>query len=235
MAPNPLNLGEIVSNTNPALLPGPEPLSGRHVRLERLTQNHFPELYENVGSHEDLWTWLADGPFSTASDFADWLNPIFERSDEELVVYIIVLLTGPDRGKAVGFASLIAPHLTNRVVELGVLFGPQLQRTRAGTEVLFLVGCLVFEKLNYRRLEWKCNSLNVASRRAAERYGFVYEGTIRQHQIVGGRNKDTCWYSLIDSEWPMCATVLEKWLADGNFDEQRRQRSRMEEIRQGLR
>ena len=234
MANNPLTLGAIVSNTNPALFPGPEPLIGQHVTLERLTQNHFPDLYENVGSHDDIWAWLSDGPFSTTSDFVHWLNPHLEKSDD-LVLYAVLLLSGPSTGKAVGIASLFGAHLNNRVIELGVLFGPQLQRTRAGTEVLFLVGCLLFESLNYRRLEWKCDSLNLVSKKAAQRYGFVYEGTLRQHQIVKGRNRDSCWYSMIHAEWPMCRKVFEKWLEDGNFDEQRRQRSRMEEIRESLR
>ena len=234
MTNNPLTLGAVVSSTNSALFPGPEPLIGQHVTLERLTQNHFPDLYENVGSHDLLWAWVPDGPFSTTSDFFHWLDPHLEKSDD-LVLYTVLLLSGPSKGKAVGLASFFGAHLTNRVIELGVLFGPQLQRTRAGTEVLFLLGCLLFEKLNYRRLEWKCNSLNLSSKKAAERYGFVYEGTFRQHQIVRGRNRDTCWYSIIDSEWPMCRKVFEKWLEDGNFDEQRRQRSRMEEIREILR
>ncbi|MCJ1381587.1 hypothetical protein MMC17_004698 [Xylographa soralifera] len=234
MANNALVLGALVSNTDPALVPGPESLTGQHVKVERLTKSHFPDLYENVGSHDDLWTWLADGPFSTTADFVDWLNPILEMGDD-LVVYIVLLNSGPSTGKAVGVASLLGARLSDRVIELGVLFGPHLQRTRAGTEVLFLVGGLVFEKLNYRRLEWRCNSLNLASRKAAERYGFVYEGTLRQHGIVRERNKDSTWYSMIDSEWPMCRKVLEKWLEDGNFDEQQRQRSRMEEIREILR
>ncbi|MCJ1485373.1 hypothetical protein MMC06_005547 [Schaereria dolodes] len=234
MANNPLILGAVVSNTNPALVPGPNPLIGQHVTLERLTQNHFPDLYENVGSHDDLWAWISDGPFSTTSDFVHWLNPHLEKSND-LVVYTVLLLSGPSKGKAVGLASLSGAHLTNRVIELGVLFGPQIQRTTAGTEVLFLLGCLLFEKLNYRRLEWKCDSLNLPSKKAAKRYGFVYEGTFRQHQIVRGRNRDSCWYSMIDSDWPTCRKVFEKWLEDGNFDEQRWQRSKMEEIRESLR
>ena len=234
MATNPLTLGATVSNTDPALIPGPEPLSGQNVALERLTQNHFPDLYGNVGSHDDVWAWLPDGPFSSTSDFVHWLSPHIEKSDD-LVVYTILLLSGPGKDKAVGLASLSGAHLTNRVIELGVLFGPQLQRTREGTEVLFLLSCLLFEKLNYRRVDWKCNSLNLSSKKAAERYGFVYEGTFRQHQIVRGRNRDSCWYSMIDSEWPICRKVFEKWLEDGNFDEQRQQRSRMKEIRESLR
>ena len=235
MTDDPLTLGAVVSNTNPALIPGPEPLLGQHVKLERLTPNHFPDLYENVGSHDDLWAWLPDGPFSATSEFVDWLNPHLEMNDEDLVGYAVLLLSGPSKGKAVGIASLFGANLANRVIEVGVLFGPQLQRTTAGTELIFLLGCLLFEKLNYRRFEWKCNSLNLSSRNAAERYGFVYEGTFRQHRIVRGRNRDSCCYSMIDSEWPICRKVFERWLEDGNFDEQQRQRSRMEEIRESLR
>ncbi|MCJ1430733.1 hypothetical protein MMC27_000083 [Xylographa pallens] len=234
MADNPLTLRAVVSNTNPALIPGPEPLTGQHVTLERLTQKHFSDLYENVGSQLNVWAWVPHGPFSTPSDFVPWLNRHLEKSDG-LVGYAVVLRSGPSRGHAVGIIRLSGAHLTNRVIELGILFGPPLQRTRAGTEALFLLGCLLFEKLNYRRMEWKCDALNLASQKAAERYGFVYEGTFRQHQVVKGRNRDSCWYSIIDSEWPMCREVFAKWLEDGNFDEQGRQRSRMEEIRESLR
>ena len=231
---DPAALGAIVSDTNPAIFPGSESLTGQHVTLERLTQNHFPDLFENVGSHDELWAWLPDGPFSTPSDFGDWLNPHLGRSDA-LAIYAILLLSGPRKGKAVGIASLFGAHLTNRVIELGIVLGPHLQRTREGTEVIFLLGCLLFEKLNYRRWEWKCDSLNLSSRKAAERYGFVCEGTFRQHQIVRGRNRDSCWYSMIDIEWPVCRKVFESWLEDGNFDEHRRQRIKMEDIRERLR
>ena len=234
MSNNPLTLGAVVSNTNPAHLPGPQPLTGQHVTLERLAQNHFPDLYENVGSHADLWTWWPEGPFSTTSEFDDYLNDLLKTSDD-LVIYAVFLLSGPNKGKAVGLAfALSEDRLTNRVAELGLCLGPQLQRTRAGTEVVYLLGGLLFE-LNHRRLQWKTNSLNLQSRRAAERYGFVYEGTFRQHQINKGRNRDSSWYSIIDSEWPMCRKAFEEWLEDGNFDEQQRQRSRIEEIRESLR
>jgi RimJ/RimL family protein N-acetyltransferase len=233
MSNNPLTLGAVVSNTNPAHFPGPEPLTGQHVTLEHLTQNHFPDLYENVGSHADLWTWWPDEPPSTTSEFDNYLNELLKMSSD-LVIYAVFLLSGPNKGKAAGLAfALSEDRLTNRVAELGLFFGPQLQRTRAGTEVVYLLGGLLFE-LNHRRLQWKTNSLNLQSRKAAERYGFVYEGTFRQHQINKGRNRDSSWYSIIDSEWPICRKAFEKWLEDGNFDEQQRQRSRLEEIRESL-
>ena len=235
MANNPLAPGEVVSNTKPAHLPGPEPLTGQHVTLERLTQKHFPDLYENVGSHPDLWTWWPNGPFSTTSKFDDYLNELLNHMKDDLVIYAVLLLAGADKGKAVGLAlALSEDRNTNRVAELGLFFGPQLQRTRAGTEVPYLLANLMFE-LNHRRLQWKTNSLNLQSRKAAERYGFVYEGTFKQHQINKGRTRDTAWYAIIDSEWPLCGKAFETWLADENFDEQQRQRRRLEEIRETLR
>jgi RimJ/RimL family protein N-acetyltransferase len=210
-------------------------LTGQYVTLERLTQNHFPDLYENVGSHADLWTWWPDGPFSTISEFDDYLNELLRFMSDDLVVYAVIFFSGPNKGKAVGLAfGLSKDRLTNRVAELGLFFGPQLKRTRAGTEVVYLLGGLLFE-LNHRRLQWKTNSLNLQSRKAAARYGFVHEGTFRQDQINEGRNRDSAWYSIIDSEWPLCRKAFEKWLEDGNFDEQQRQRSRLEEIRESLR
>jgi RimJ/RimL family protein N-acetyltransferase len=233
MSNYPLILGAVVPNTNPAHLPGTEPLTGQHVKLERLTQNHFSDLYEYVGSHADLWTWWPDEPCSTASEFDDYLNELLKMSSD-LAIYAILLLSGPNTGKAAGLAfALSEDRLTNRVGELGLFFGPPLQRTRAGTEVVYLLGGLLFES-NHRRLQWKTNSLNLQSRKAAERYGFVYEGTFRQHQINKGRNRDSSWYSIIDSEWPMCKKAFEIWLEDGNFDEQQRQRTTLEEIRKNL-
>jgi RimJ/RimL family protein N-acetyltransferase len=233
MSNNPLTLGPVVTNTKPAHRPGPEPLTGQHVRLELLTQDHFPDLYENVGSHADLWTCWPDGPFSTPSEFNDNLNELLQMSPD-LVIYAVSLLSGPIKGKAVGLAfGLSEDRLTNRVAELGLFFGPHLQRTRAGTEVVYLLAGLLFE-LNHRRLQWKTNSLNLQSRKSAERYGFVYEGTFRQHQINKGRNRDSAWYSIIDSEWPICKKAFEKWLEDENFDEQQQQKIKIEEIRESL-
>ena len=234
MVNDPLTLAAVVSNTDPALIFGPESLTGQHVKLERLTQNHFPDLWETLGSHDDVFTWWPEGPYSTSSDFTRSLNEALEIP--RLAIYTVLLLSGPSKGKAVGCAlAQYGEDLTDRVSEIGALFSPQLQRTRASTEAMFLLSHLIFEKLNYRRMAWRCNSLNLASRKAAERYGLVYEGTFRQYKIMKGRNRDTCWYSMIDSEWPMCKKVFEKWLEDGNFDEQQRQRSSMTEIRESLR
>lgn len=209
-------------------------MTGQHVTLERLTQRHFPDLYENLGSHANVWAWWPDEPPSTASAFDDYLNEMLKMSDD-IAVYAVCLLSGPHKDKAAGLAfSLSEDRLTHRVSELGLFFGPALQRTTASTEVPYLVASNLFE-LNHRRLQWKTNSLNLQSRRAAERYGFVYEGTLRQHQINKGKNRDTAWYSIIDSEWPVCKMAFEKWLDRENFDQQQRPKRRLEEIRESLR
>ena len=234
MSKNPLTLAAVVSNTSPAHFPGPEPLIGKHAILERLTQNHFSDLWESIGSQADLWIWWPDEPVSTAAEFDNYLNEFIKLS-KDLVIYAVLPLSGPNKGKALGLAfALSEDRITNRVAELGLFYGPQLQRTRAGTEAVYLLGGLMFE-LNHRRLGWKTNSLNLRSRKAAERYGFVYEGTLRQDQINKGRSRDSVWYSIIDSEWPTCKKAFEMWLNDENFDEQQQQRRRVEEIREGLR
>ena len=237
MSNNPLTLAPLVSIDKSAELPGPEPLTGRHVTLQRLTQKHFADLYENIGSHPDLWVWWPDDPPRTASEFDDYLNELLksrESKGDDLMVYAVSLLSGPTKGKAVGLGfALSRDRDTNRLAELGLFFGPPLLRNRAGTEVAYLLAGLMFDS-NHRRLQWETNALNRSSRRAAERYGFVHEGTFRQDQINKGRNRDTAWYSIIDSEWPRCREAFEKWLADENFDEQQQQRRRIEEIRESL-
>ena len=169
---------------------------------------------------------MIPGPFGSLSEFEAFLRKAEESTED--TIYAILLNSSY---KAAGIASLSNCSLANRVVEIGLVYGPDLQRTRAGTEVLLLLGELVFSELGYRRLEWRCHSLNLPSKRAAERYGFVYEGTLRQHMIVKGRNRDTCVYSIVDSEWPLCKRVSEVWLEDPNFDMAGRQKRSLMEIR----
>ena len=112
----------------------------------------------------------------------------------------------------------------NGVIEVGhIAYSPALQRTRAATEAMYLMMRLVFDELGYRRYEWKCNALNAASRRAAERLGFTYEGTFRQAKLVKGRTRDTAWFAVIDGEWPARREAFERWLDPANFDAAGRQ------------
>lgn len=232
MSSDPPILGAVVSNTGPAHLPSLEPLTGQDVRLERLKQDHFCSLYENVGSHDDIWIWWPEGPFSDLG-FDESLRHFIDMGPE-VASYTIILLSGPHKDKAVGIVFAFSEdRLTNRVAEIGLIFGPLLQRSRAGTEVVYIVANHIFE-LNHRRLQWKTNSLNLPSKKAAERYGFVYEGTFRQHQISKGRNRDSSWYSIIDAEWPLCKKAFEEWFKDDNFDEQQGQKRKLEDIRKSL-
>src|SRR5947208_6145911 len=129
-------------------------------------------------------------------------------------------------GHAVGIATLMEIRPAMRVIEVGnILYSPALRRTPLGTEAQYLLARYAFETLGYRRYEWKCDALNARSRGAALRYGFVYEGTFRQHLIAKGRNRDNAWFSILDSEWPARKTAFERWLAPGNFDVAGRQKT----------
>ena len=200
-------------------------LHGSSVRLEPVdVAAHADALYERShGPDPDgtLWTYLSYGPFADPSAFRDWLDER-ARSDDPLFFTVIDLRSG----KASGMVSYL--HITPDmgVIEIGhIWFAPALQRTRGATEAIYLLARLVFDELDYRRLEWKCNALNEASRRAAVRFGFRHEGISRQHLIVKGRNRDSAWYSMLDSEWPAVKANMERWLAADNFDAEGRQRT----------
>jgi RimJ/RimL family protein N-acetyltransferase len=133
-------------------------------------------------------------------------------------------------------ASYLRIEPEHRVIEIGhIWFAPILQRTRQATEAIYLMARHAFDDLGYRRLEWKCNALNAASRRAAERFGFTFEGIFRQHMIIKGQNRDTAWFSIIDGEWPRVRATFEEWLAQENFDLDGRQRRSLSQIRSELR
>jgi RimJ/RimL family protein N-acetyltransferase len=171
--------------------------------------------------NDDLWRYMPYGPFPTRDDFDTHLRKA-EASEDPLFFAII------DRasGLATGHATLMRIDPANRVIEVGgILYAPVLQRTRGATEAMYLLARHVFDELGYRRYEWKCNALNEPSRRAALRLGFSFEGIFRQHMIVKGKNRDTAWFSMLDSEWPARKQALEHWLDPSNFDEAGRQKT----------
>lgn len=138
-------------------------------------------------------------------------------------------------GRALGVATLMEIRPAARVVEVGhIVYGPALQQTPLATEAQYLLARYVFEEFGYRRYEWKCHALNAASRRAALRLGFTFEGIFRQHMIVKGRTRDTAWFSMLDREWPRTRAAFEAWLAPENFDAEGRQKRRLEEIRNSI-
>jgi RimJ/RimL family protein N-acetyltransferase len=218
-------------DARPADRPGPVTLQGRFGRVERLdASRHAAPLWEAVRGHDDTWTYMsAYGPFSDAAAFATWIESRIKLDDP--YSYAVV----DPSGHALGIVTLMEIRPAMRVIEIGhIVYSPALQRTALATEAQYLLARYVFETLRYRRYEWKCNSLNAPSRRAALRFGFVFEGVLRQHMIAKGRNRDTAYYSIVDSEWPRCRAAFERWLESENFDAAGRQRRRLEDIRNSL-
>ncbi len=202
-----------------AAKPGPVVLTGRYGRVEKLDPaRHGAALWDAMKVEPGLWDYMPYGPFGSNDQFAAWIAERATLSDP--FVYAIV---APD-GRALGIAALMRITPDMGVIEVGhIAYSPALQRTPLGTEAQFLLARYAFDTLGYRRYEWKCNALNAASRRAAQRYGFTFEGIFRQHMIVKGKNRDTAWYSIIDQEWPVRRAAFEQWLAPSNFDGQGRQ------------
>jgi len=160
-----------------------------------------------------IWTYLPDGPYTDAAHLRRMLE--WASSADDARYFTVAALPGE---RPLGMAAYlrITPELG--VIEIGhIWFGGALQRTTAATEAIYLMARHAFEDLGYRRLEWKCNALNAASRRAAERFGFTFEGVFRKHQVVKGRNRDTAWYAITDDEWPALRCGYKEWLAPGNF------------------
>jgi RimJ/RimL family protein N-acetyltransferase len=213
-------VGLPVENTKPAPRPGPVTLKGRYGRLEKLRAEHADDLWQAFARHNQLWTYIStDGPFASAAEFASFIA--MRAAADDPYAYAIIDLSD----RPIGYFTLLRIVPDMRVIEVGhVLYSPALQRTALGTEAQYLLARYVFEGLGYRRYEWKCDALNAASRRAALRYGFVYEGTFRQYMIAKGRNRDNAWYSMLDSEWPARRQSFERWLTPKNFDEQGRQK-----------
>jgi len=184
---------------------------------------HGDSLWQAVRGpeHDDLWRYLFDGPYRDREAFDAALAQKAASADP-LYSAIVDRATG----RAVGYASYLRIEPAHRVIEVGsILFTPLLQRTRGATEAMYLMARYVFDELGYRRYEWKCDARNEPSRRAAERFGFTFEGVFRQHMIVKGRNRDTAWYSMLDSEWGERKAAFERWLAEENFDGEGRQRT----------
>jgi RimJ/RimL family protein N-acetyltransferase len=197
-------------------VPPRTPMQGRFCRLEMLDPaRHAEDLWaaNSLDKEGRNWTYLFVGPFATFADYRTWLEKV-AASGDPLFHAIIDLKTG----KAVGVATFMRIDPAHGVIEVGnINYSPLLQRQPGATEAMFLMMGRVFDELGYRRYEWKCDSLNAPSRAAALRLGFTYEGLFRQAVIYKGRNRDTVWFSIIDSEWPALKQAYEQWLAPDNF------------------
>jgi len=216
--------------TTPAPWPSRVTLSGRAVRLEPLdadrhTDALFPAIRGAANGH--VWRYLGDGPYEHRDDFHAALA---RKAVADDAVFLAIVDSGSNR--AMGYASYMRIDPPNRVIEVGnVLFTPALQGTTGATEAMYLMARHAFDDLGYRRYEWKCNALNEPSRRAALRFGFSFEGIFRQHMIIKGANRDTAWYSMLDSEWPDLKRAFEEWLSPANFDAAGKQKRTLAEIR----
>lgn len=197
-------------------------LQGSSVTLTPLdAAAHAEDLFEALRGADHLWTYLTYGPFG---DLAALQAHVSETA-ESLDPFFFAIVDNASQ-RAVGRAALMRIEPQHRVIEVGhILYSPRLQRTRGATEAMYLLARHVFEDLGYRRYEWKCHAQNAASRAAALRLGFTFEGIFRQHMIVKGRNRDTAWFSMLDGEWPARRREFERWLSAGNFDADGRQKS----------
>jgi len=219
---NTLPIGVAV-DARPARVPERVALTGRDVDVVPLDPGrHADALFQGTAGseHDALWTYLFDGPFRDRPSF----DRALERKAASADPLFFAIVDRASR-RAVGQAALMRIEPAHRVVEVGsIVYTPALQRTRGGTEAMYLMARYVFEELQYRRYEWKCNALNAASRSAALRLGFAFEGVFRQHMIVKGRTRDTAWYSMIDGEWPARKIEFDRWLSPDNFDAGGRQK-----------
>ncbi|MCQ9426930.1 GNAT family N-acetyltransferase [Pseudomonas sp. LJDD11] len=209
-------MSDVQLNWQAARLPTSQALEGRFIRLEKLDPaRHGDDLWlalEGPGADAKLWDYLPYGPFQARSDFDSWLAGHAASSDPWF--YSVVDKT---TGKVEGILSLMSIVPAQGRIEIGhVTFGAPMQRTPKSTEAIYLLAKESFA-LGNRRLEWKCNANNARSMRAADRFGFSFEGIFRQHMVVKGVNRDTAWYSIIDSEWPPLQRAFEQWLAEDNF------------------
>jgi RimJ/RimL family protein N-acetyltransferase len=223
-------VGAPLPGWTPRPLPSAVTLEGRYCRLEPLdAQRHAQALFDAYRAAPDGrdWTYLSVGPFADMEGFLRHAEAAARSTDPRHFAVV-------DRktGQAVGTLALMRIEPNSGVIEVGfVTFSPLLKRTPISTEAQYLLMAYVFDELGYRRYEWKCDSLNAPSRTAAERLGFRFEGIFRQVVVYKGRNRDTAWFSILDSEWPAQKQAFQAWLAPDNFDEQGRQRQSLGDLR----
>lgn len=214
-----------LGNWVPPRWPDAERLEGRYARLERLTSAHGAALHQANCENDAIWDYLPYGPFDHLAGYLAWVEGTASGADPRFHAVF-----DKQAGRWGGVASLMRIKPEAGTIEVGhINFAQCLQKTRAATEAIFLLMQWVFEA-GYRRYEWKCNAANRGSRRAAERFGFSYEGVFRQAGVVKGRNRDTAWFACIDAEWPALKAAYETWLDPANFGADGRQRQSLSSL-----
>ncbi|MDB5925000.1 MAG: uncharacterized protein JWN13_3936 [Betaproteobacteria bacterium] len=218
-----------LSDWQPRPRPARVALQGTFCRLEALDpERHANDLFaaSMAPGAEERFRYLFDSP-QDRPGFDGWIAKA-AASEEPLFFAVIDMSTQRCEGRQ----ALMRATPEHGVIEVGnVLWGPAISRTRVATEALFLHARYVFDELGYRRFEWKCNSRNEPSMRAALRFGFTYEGTFRQHMVHKGTNRDTAWFAMLDRDWPSHRKTFERWLHSNNFDRRGKQKARLEELR----
>lgn len=227
---NPLGqpIGFAIGDWNSPPHPARTTLEGRYCRLEPVDPaRHASRLFQELSEDREgrNWTYLAYGPFADLASFRDWMHATCLGSDPQFYA-----ICRRDDDTPVGLASYLRISPASGSIEVGHLnYAPSLQRSPAATEAMSLMMRQAFE-LGYRRYEWKCDALNLPSRRAAERLGFTFEGIFRQATIYKGRNRDTAWYSIVDKEWPDLNEAYRSWLEPANFDTNGKQVLRLRDL-----
>ena len=212
MTQSSLQVGNTIQPIASVDLPQRTDYEGKFIRLSSIdSQVDVEELYEcSHGSDikEQIWTYMSYGPFDSTHDMRKWLEE--KAKSEDPLFFTVHHLESKQRIGMVSFLNIVSDM---RRLELGhIWYSPESQRSNVNTEVIYLMLCEAFDRLKYRRVEWKCDSLNECSRAAAMRLGFKFEGIFRQHMIIKGRNRDTAWYSMLDSEWAAIKKNMEMWL-----------------------
>jgi RimJ/RimL family protein N-acetyltransferase len=220
-------VGETVDPLPAGNMPDMRPLHGRWIWLEPVSAaKHAEELYASFAESDPqgrVWTYMGYGPFESLEVFAEWLKGREETRDPWFYAFI-----RRDTGKSCGMGAFMRCDAGNGVIEIGhIWMAPGLQRSREASEAIYLMIRHCFDDLGVRRLEWKCDALNAPSRRAAERFGFSFEGVFRQHMIVKGKNRDTAWYAMLDRDWHRVHAGFEAWLKPENFDVAGRQKAKL--------
>lgn len=210
--------------------PGLWPLTGERVVLEPLDWDaHGTGLYSAVAAPDmaDTWDYMPIGPFRSEADFRTTLAQIIDVMGWETLV-----IRGASDGSVLGMASYMRIREGHGSAEVGcVAFGRALRRRPEATEAMYLMAAHIFDELGYRRYEWKCHNENAASRRAATRFGFQFEGVFRNDMVIRGKNRDTAWFSMTDEDWPAIKSAFISWLSPDNFDAAGQQIGTLESFR----
>jgi RimJ/RimL family protein N-acetyltransferase len=219
-------LGALLSGWQAPAPPDGQPLEGRFVRLERMSPDtHAADLFRAYNGHDALWDYMPYGPFSSSAGYHRWAKDTACGADP-----LFYVLRDLGTGLCGGVASYLRVTPAAGSIEVGhICLAPEIARGRVWTEAMFLMMEWAFSN-GYRRYEWKCNALNLASRRAAQRLGFSYEGIFRQATVIKGRNRDTAWFAVIDAEWPALREAYAAWLSPRNFDAKGRQKERLSDL-----